>query len=154
MRNVDGNWALRGRDQEAIDVEIAGHRLEWGWSRCKGDSWGVGSVLWSTRGSMSNLGDHICPVLGVCQRLNHDCSWRSGFEGALGRWHGQREDFSTQIAPNSSLFLWMKLGLAEPTGFCCCMFIALEDTQPPPCNQLCRVSFRNTFTSGALSAEG
>lgn len=63
--------------------EIAGHKLGGGWSRSKGDSWGLASVLWSTGGSTCNLGDNICPVLAVCRRLNHNCSWRSGFEGVL-----------------------------------------------------------------------
>lgn len=63
--------------------EIAGHGVEEGWPGCEGDSWGRGSVVWSTRGSICNLGDNICHVLGVCWRLNRDYSWRSGFEGAL-----------------------------------------------------------------------
>lgn len=63
--------------------EIAGPKLEQGWSGCKGDSRGLGSVRWSTRGSTCNPGDNICPVLGACQRVNRGCSWRSGFERAF-----------------------------------------------------------------------
>lgn len=34
-------------------------------------------------------GDNICPVLGVCWSLSHDCSWGAGSEGTVGR-HGRR----------------------------------------------------------------
>lgn len=63
--------------------EIAGHGVEEGWSGCTGDSWGLGAVVLSTRGSTCNFGDNICHVLGVCWRLTGDYSWRPGFERAL-----------------------------------------------------------------------
>lgn len=83
--------------------------------------------------------------------VHGDQALRGPSEGDTG---SEKTSFSMQIAPNSSPFLQMKLGLAEPPSFFCSTFIAPEDSQPPPCNLLCGVSPRNILPSSLLSAEG